>query len=216
LLDAQRGGCFSLAPVFQNSRPKQIFCPIQNILLTRFLSPEGVAEVSDYMPVLWSPAAQIVNRFAIDSKRKVRRGEMRFQMICDPKFDLRARNAPRGGSFLPERFVLSRKAATMGRPGAAQGANALQVKEDGKIVADFVLRAAKSLFYFWTVTKDSPHGIDHADSVLKTAPSADLAIGCRAGNLVTVQNKKKTLSPALRTKSATIFPSSLTCRAVCA
>src|SRR6516225_103878 len=51
LLDAQRGGHFSLSPVFQSSRPKQIYLSNSNILLTRFLSPEGVAEVSDYMPV---------------------------------------------------------------------------------------------------------------------------------------------------------------------
>ena len=87
LLDAERGGHFSLAPVFQNSRPKQIYLSNSNILLTRFLSPEGVAEVSDYMPVSVEsgpnrePVRQLIR------SAKCIRGEVRFQMSCDPKFD---------------------------------------------------------------------------------------------------------------------------------
>src|SRR5260370_38963708 len=51
LLDGDKGGRFSIAAVLQNSRPKQSYLPNTNILLTRFLSPDGVGEVSDFMPV---------------------------------------------------------------------------------------------------------------------------------------------------------------------
>src|SRR5258708_5883930 len=88
LLDAQRGGHFSLSPVFQSSRPKQIYLSNSNVLLTRFLSPEGVAEVSDYMPISlesrtenYEPVRQLIRR------AKCVRGEVKFEMICDPKFD---------------------------------------------------------------------------------------------------------------------------------
>jgi len=82
LLDAQRGGHFSLSPVFQSSRPKQIYLSNSNILLTRFLSPEGVAEVSDYMPIsLESRASRYEPVRQLIRSAKCIRGEVRFQMV---------------------------------------------------------------------------------------------------------------------------------------
>src|SRR5690349_23913392 len=51
LLDARKGGKFQLAPVMEDTRQKQIYLPDSNVLLTRFLSTAGVAEVSDFMPI---------------------------------------------------------------------------------------------------------------------------------------------------------------------
>src|SRR5690349_16963864 len=51
LLDEHKGGCFQIAPVLNEVRHKQLYLPDSNVLLTRFLSEEGVAEVSDLMPV---------------------------------------------------------------------------------------------------------------------------------------------------------------------
>lgn len=51
LLDREKGGRFQLAPVLEGARQKQMYLPDTNILLSRFLSHEGVAEVSDFMPV---------------------------------------------------------------------------------------------------------------------------------------------------------------------
>ena len=51
LLDYEKGGRFQIAPRLGDCRQKQIYLPDSNILLTRFLSPEGVAEISDFMPV---------------------------------------------------------------------------------------------------------------------------------------------------------------------
>ena len=50
LLDSERGGRFILSPTFQHRRPKQMYLSNSNILLTRFLSPDGVVEVCDFMP----------------------------------------------------------------------------------------------------------------------------------------------------------------------
>ena len=52
LLDAERGGSFSLNPDLEDMRVKQLYLPDTNILLTRFLSELGVAEVTDFMPVV--------------------------------------------------------------------------------------------------------------------------------------------------------------------
>jgi GH15 family glucan-1,4-alpha-glucosidase len=84
LLDHQKGGHFRIAPVLEDARHKQMYLPDANILITRFLSREGVAEVSDFMPVEeagQAPAHNLVRR------AKTVRGEVHFRMICEPRFD---------------------------------------------------------------------------------------------------------------------------------
>ena len=46
----RRGGHFRLQPE-RYDRSQQLYLPDTNVLLTRFLSPEGVAEILDFMPV---------------------------------------------------------------------------------------------------------------------------------------------------------------------
>ncbi len=82
LLDHARGGRFQLHPVLPEARPKQLYLPDNNILLSRFLSEEGVAEVSDFMPVDERGGAPTLVRRA-----KTVRGEVRFEMVCAPRFD---------------------------------------------------------------------------------------------------------------------------------
>ncbi|NET91098.1 MAG: glycoside hydrolase family 15 protein [Kamptonema sp. SIO1D9] len=51
LLDSEKGGYFQIAPLADNVTHKQLYWPQSNVLITRFLTPEGVAEVIDFMPV---------------------------------------------------------------------------------------------------------------------------------------------------------------------
>src|SRR5258708_16763798 len=51
LLDDERGGCFELIPVLDDPRHRQLYLPDTNVLLTRFLSPDGVAAISDFMTI---------------------------------------------------------------------------------------------------------------------------------------------------------------------
>ncbi len=51
LLDDERGGRFQLAPLLEGARQKQLYLPDTCVLLTRFLSDDGVAEVSDFIPI---------------------------------------------------------------------------------------------------------------------------------------------------------------------
>src|SRR5262245_20246649 len=82
LLDAERGGRFQIAPKLDDATRKQLYLPDTNLLLTRFLSDAGVAEVSDFMPVEDAGVAHNLVRRA-----KSVRGEVRFRMCCDPRFD---------------------------------------------------------------------------------------------------------------------------------
>ena len=82
LLDHKKGGKFILAPCMAGAKHKQLYLPDSNILLTRFLAEGGMAEVSDFMPVLQQGHARDLVRRA-----KCIRGDIPFRMICDPRFD---------------------------------------------------------------------------------------------------------------------------------
>jgi len=83
LLDKEKGGRFSICPCIEATR-KQIYLPDTNVLITRFLAAEGVAEVSDFMPVGFFPhdhPRQLVRRV------KTVRGIVRFDVEFSPRFD---------------------------------------------------------------------------------------------------------------------------------
>lgn len=82
LLDSEKGGRFKIAPVLNEAAHKQIYLPDTNILLTRFLSDEGVAEVSDFMPV-----AEAGHGHQLIRRAKTVRGEIRFRVLCAPAFN---------------------------------------------------------------------------------------------------------------------------------
>jgi GH15 family glucan-1,4-alpha-glucosidase len=52
LLDPERGGAWTLEPIDGDASTNQFYLPDSNILVTRFLTEQGVAEVHDFMPIL--------------------------------------------------------------------------------------------------------------------------------------------------------------------
>jgi len=50
ILDDERGGHFSLRPA-EYTRSQQLYLPDTDVLLTRFITPQGVAEVLAFMPI---------------------------------------------------------------------------------------------------------------------------------------------------------------------
>jgi GH15 family glucan-1,4-alpha-glucosidase len=85
LLDRDKGGRFRIAPESDDYVTKQLYFPDTAILITRFMTQDGVGEVVDFMPV---DAPEV----ATDQHRLVRlvrvvRGEMRFVLECEPRFD---------------------------------------------------------------------------------------------------------------------------------
>ncbi len=82
LLDDERGGCFQIQPQLRERRVRQMYLPDTNILLTRFLAEEGVAELTDYMPI--GTDGEQPNE--IIRTLTVIRGEVDFKMRCQPRF----------------------------------------------------------------------------------------------------------------------------------
>ena len=85
LLDDQKGGSFRLYPTTSDVTCKQLYWPDTNVLITRFLSDEGVGEITDYMPV--DCLRREDGYHGLIRRLKVMRGEVRFRMECFPAFN---------------------------------------------------------------------------------------------------------------------------------
>ncbi|MEM8535079.1 MAG: glycoside hydrolase family 15 protein, partial [Chloroflexota bacterium] len=85
ILDDQKGGRFVIAPRCNGVSHKQFYWPDTNILVTRFLSPDGVGEMTDYMPV--GEAARASGHRQLIRRVSVIRGTMQFEMECHPAFN---------------------------------------------------------------------------------------------------------------------------------
>ena len=84
LLDHRRGGRFQIRPAADAFETRQMYLPDTAILITRFLTDDGVGEVVDFMPVSGTEAT--------DRHRLVRlvrcvRGRMTFDADIVPRFD---------------------------------------------------------------------------------------------------------------------------------
>jgi GH15 family glucan-1,4-alpha-glucosidase len=84
LLDADQGGHFKIAPEGCEYVTRQMYLPDSAILVTRFMSADGVGEVHDFMPVLTGRAT---GRHRIVRQIRVNRGSMKFAMDLQPRFD---------------------------------------------------------------------------------------------------------------------------------
>ena len=84
LLDADKGGFFRIAPDRDDYVARQLYMPDTAILITRFMTPDGVGEVHDFMPVIHGAAT---DRHRLVRNIRVVRGEMRFAIEVQPRFD---------------------------------------------------------------------------------------------------------------------------------
>ncbi len=85
LLDDEKGGRFEIAPGADGLHTKQFYWPETNVLITRFLSPDGVGEIEDFMPAglpRESPWHDLLVR-----RVRLTRGTLAFRMRCYPAFD---------------------------------------------------------------------------------------------------------------------------------
>ena len=84
LLDADRGGFFSIKPAGEPYVTRQLYFPNTAMLITRFMAPDGVGEVTDFMPVI---EGKPTDRHRLVRHLRVARGTMRFEMEIQPRFN---------------------------------------------------------------------------------------------------------------------------------
>jgi GH15 family glucan-1,4-alpha-glucosidase len=85
ILDDERGGRFRIAPEGDGLRQRQYYWPETNVLVTRFLSPDGVGQITDFMPV--GLGADATRRHQVIRRVQTVRGQLRYRMECRPAFD---------------------------------------------------------------------------------------------------------------------------------
>lgn len=116
ILDENKGGRFKIAPVNgdearnqQRLTHKQLYWPGTNILITRFLTADGVGEIVDFMPV--GLTEDEIGYRSLIRQVRVLRGTMDFQVECFPAFNY-GRNphklsiTPKGVCFYSENLSL--------------------------------------------------------------------------------------------------------------
>ena len=82
ILDKEKGGYFNIHPLLEDIKHKQLYLPDTNVLLTRFLSEEGIGEITDFMPEDESYGGkEIIRRVACI------KGEVHFKLECCPRFN---------------------------------------------------------------------------------------------------------------------------------
>ncbi|MFF5448674.1 glycoside hydrolase family 15 protein [Streptomyces sp. NPDC012888] len=85
LLDDERGGHFSVTADAPDVTTRQLYLADTAVLITRFLTPGGVGEVVDFMPVD-APRTPTTRHRIVRFLRTVR-GTVRFTAECRPRFD---------------------------------------------------------------------------------------------------------------------------------
>lgn len=163
ILDDNQGGRFRIAPLKEDVRWKQFYWPDTNILVTRFLDPDGLGEIEDYMPVgvAEQAADQLVRRV------RVVRGQMHFRLQCHPAFDYaraKHRTFVDGNSVRFESDNLSLGLVTT-----------VPLHQDERgVFADFVLsEGERAVFVLRVIDSDGPCGPNPAGA----CPSAEEADG---------------------------------------
>ena len=138
LLDTRKGGFFRIAPRrTPGMRQQQRYVPETNVLLTRFLTGEGLGEITDFMPI--KPTGSDEHEHHLVRSVAVVRGSLSFELVCRPAFNY-ARDAhivhlsEWGAVFSSECFSL-----------ALASPIPLEADEDGSVRATFTLHAGQSV-----------------------------------------------------------------------
>lgn len=85
LLDHERGGFFRLSPDGGTHTCKQLYYPDTAVVVTRFMAPDGVGEVLDWMTPVRSGGP--TDRHTLVRTVRSVRGTVRFGLECRPRFD---------------------------------------------------------------------------------------------------------------------------------
>jgi len=158
ILDSTRGGLFRISPERDGWTSKQLYLPDTNVLITRFLMPEGVAEVQDFMPP--SHAGQGERRHRLIRRVLAVRGQTRFVVDVAPRFDYaRARHTvgltPHGALFSSPDVAFSLSTSCP-----------LEIVDDRDIRARISLRAGDTATFVFEQVRSSETPLPHSDAAI--------------------------------------------------
>jgi GH15 family glucan-1,4-alpha-glucosidase len=144
LLDAEGGGYFSIKPATDGYVTRQLYFPDTAMLITRFMTPDGVGEVLDFMPVI---EGEPTDRHRLVRHLRVARGTMQFVMEIQPRFDYgrtgHKLEVSEDGAVFRADNGMHLTLHTAGRVDPAQGGAMAERAGDG-LRATFTLREGES------------------------------------------------------------------------
>ena len=138
VLDDRKGGWCKIAPQGNEATPKQYYWPDTNVLVTRFLSKQGVGQVIDFMPV--GLKATEVGHYGIIRRVQAIRGNVTFRLECFPAFNY-ARD--------PHTTTLTSEGACFEAPGLSLwlGSTISLQQEGNGVVAEFAIQEGHELTF---------------------------------------------------------------------
>lgn len=159
ILDADKGGFFCIRPPeIPGMSRKQLYLPETNILITRFLTVDGVGEIVDFMPIKTVDSPH--HQHHIIRSVTVVRGSLPFEMICRPAFNY-GRDA--------HQIHISSEGAVFNSETLCLGlASHVPLEEDGQggVRANFTLHAGHTVNFILESARDkdlSPKRLSHAE-----------------------------------------------------
>ena len=172
ILDDKNGGCFRISADSDGGRHKQFYWPSTNVLVTRFLLTDGIAELEDFMPVgLPSDSPEYRHIY-----RRIRcvRGSVRISLACRPAFDYGRQTHDTLIEANGARFKTSSMTLAL--------STAVPLRNDGHggVSAEFVLSEGKSQVF---ILRD-----DCNEGGVPCAPSEDVAEELLRGTVKFWQN----------------------------
>ncbi|BBX71663.1 glycoside hydrolase family 15 protein [Mycolicibacterium psychrotolerans] len=155
ILDANRGGLFRISPDCEGWDSKQLYLLDTNILITRFLMPDGVAEVQDFMP---PQTAGPGRRQRMIRRVLAVRGYMQFVADCVPRFDY-----GRAGHevALTEHGAVFRSAA-LGL--SLSTCHSLEVVDGGDVRTQFAIRAGETATFVLERVEPGEKPVPYSDA----------------------------------------------------
>lgn len=156
ILDDRKGGRFQIQPCRDDARRKQFYWPETNVLISRFLSPDGVGQITDFMPLGLAPGDE--RRHQIVRIVQVVRGAMKFRMRCDPAFDYA--RCPHDMRIAGGLAVFATPALTMGL------SSGVPLTRDGSAaVAEFTLSQGETVVFVFGPVDPAHDGRELASGV---------------------------------------------------
>lgn len=146
LLDREKGGRFQICPADDHIRIKQLYLPDTAILLTRFLSETGMAELTDYMPV-----EDEEEGCALVRTLRCIRGNLQFNMKCAPRFDY-GREQPEFRQESDSAVLIS--SASCKLPIRLRSNTQLEARAEG-VFASFHLKEGEQITFVMEAIKDT-------------------------------------------------------------
>jgi GH15 family glucan-1,4-alpha-glucosidase len=157
LLDDKKGGYYCIAPEFSDPKSKQLYMPDTNVLLTRFLSSDGVGEITDFMPVGHTEEKKLIRRVTTI------RGEARFKLNCQPRFNY-GRDKHTIDQVSPKEIIFHSDGLKL----RLKAGIPLEIK-DNDVYAEFTLKSTESTEFVLEISDNkTSKGDDISDMVTQS------------------------------------------------